>query len=210
VAIFGLRSRANERASFRLPLFPLRTVLFPGGALPLKVFEQRYVEMAKRCLKDDRPFGVCLITRGEEVARGNDGDTEFATIGTIARITTCDVPQLGILQLSTRGEGRFQVQRHEQLPDGLFAGDVVPIASEPAIPLPTAYAPLARLLELIATRVGPQGFAQSDYGDASWVGYRLAEVLPLPLSVKQSMLEINDAAIRLDVLQRFLAKQGLL
>lgn len=210
MAIFGLGSRSNERAGFRLPLFPLRTVLFPGGALPLKVFEQRYVEMTKRCLKEDRPFGVCLITRGEEVARGDGTDADFASVGTLARITACDVPQLGMLQLSTRGEGRFQVRRHEKLPDGLFAGEIVPIAPEPAIPLPVAYAPLARLLELIATRVGPQGFAQSDYGDASWVGYRLAEVLPLPLSVKQSMLEINDAAIRLDVLQRFLAKQGLL
>jgi Lon protease-like protein len=122
-----------------------------------------------------------------------------------------DMPQLGILHVATRGEGRFQVQSHRVEPSGLVVGDVLPLADEPAIPLDAAFTPLARLLEVIATRIGPENFpATQHYDDSSWVGYRLAELLPLPLHIKQSMLEINDAKVRLDVLQKFLREQGLI
>jgi Lon protease-like protein len=195
----------------RLSLFPLRTVLFPGGVLPLKVFEQRYVDMTKACLAQERPFGVCLITHGEEVAHPGSAAPEFASIGTLARITTWDMPQLGILHIATEGGTRFRVERHEVEPSGLVIGEVKPIAAEPAVAMTDAYQPLVRLLELIASRVGPQNFpAKADYGDATWVGYRLAEFLPLPLSIKQSMLEINDAGVRLAVLRKFLSDQGLI
>jgi Lon protease-like protein len=201
----------SSRRAYRLPLFPLRTVLFPGGVLPLKVFEQRYVALAKRCLQEDTPFGVCLILQGEEVAGPGGPQVEFADLGTLARITSVDVPELGILHVATRGESRFQVQSKRAEPDGLFTAEVLPIAPEPRVPLREAHAPLVRLLELMAGRVGPQHFPDGvDYDDSSWVGYRLAELLPLPLSIKQSMLEINDATIRVDVLQGFLAKQGLI
>ncbi len=196
----------------RLPLFPLQTVLFPGGVLPLKVFEQRYIDMTKDCLARDVPFGVCLITRGEEVARpGANGVPEVSGVGTLARITTWDMPQLGILRVSTEGGARFAIERHAVEPSGLLVGEVKVIAAEPKVALTEAQQPLARLLEVIAARVGPSNFPSAlDYADASWVGYRLAEVLPLPLPIKQSMLEINDAAVRLSVLQKFLSDQGLL
>jgi len=194
-----------------LPLFPLRTVLFPGGVLPLKVFEARYVEMTKACLKDERPFGVCLLTRGEEVARAGSEAPQFAPIGTFARITNWDMPQLGILHLTTLGLARFRVESHDTDASGLVTGQVVPLPPEPRETLPEACAPLARLLEIVATRVGPDNFpTERPYDDASWVGYRLAELLPLPLTVKQSMLEINDARVRLQVLQQFLQQQGVL
>ena len=105
-----------SRSPITLPLFPLKTVLFPGGVLPIKVFEQRYIEMTKACLKDDRPFGVCLLTHGEEVAQRGPSTAprvgsapEFATIGTVARITAWDMPQLGILYVKTEGgtPGKF-------------------------------------------------------------------------------------------------------
>ena len=203
---------ARERV--QLPLFPLRTVLYPGGLLPLKVFEQRYIEMTKACLSDETPFGVCLITRGEEVATpGPAADAAapaFAPIGTLARITGWDMPQ-GVLHLTVQGETRFQVRGHAVRRDGLVVGEVSPLAAEPAVALADAFAPLARLLEVIAARVGPQQFpAAQAWDDASWVGYRLAELLPLPLPIKQSMLEINDASVRLNVLQKFLQQQGLL
>jgi Lon protease-like protein len=206
---------ASARQPYSLPLFPLKTVLFPGGLLPLKIFEQRYVEMAKACMKDEQPFGVCLITQGDEVAQmpGAAPGTapEFATIGTLARITDFDMPQLGILHVVTQGGSRFKVQQHTVQPSGLAVGEVVPIADEPPVALAADYEPVAKLLELIATRVGPQNFpAEPRYDDASWVGYRLAEVLPLPLSIKQSMLEINDADVRLQVLRKFLVQQGLI
>ncbi len=194
-----------------LPLFPLKTVLFPGGLLPLKVFEQRYIQMTKSCIAEGRPFGVCLITHGEEVAGAKAELPQFATVGTLARIVDFDMPESGILHLATEGGERFRVRGQAVEASGLVVGDVVPLAAEPAVELPPAFQPLVNLLELIAARVGPQNFpADRNFADASWVGYRLAEVLPLPLSIKQSMLEISDAGVRLDVLHKFLTQQGVL
>jgi Lon protease-like protein len=208
--MWPFRSGGGQQPS-TLPLFPLRTVLFPGGLLPLKVFEQRYIEMTKACLKDNRPFGVCLIVKGEEVASGPGSTPEIATVGTLARIVDWDVPQQGILHLSTVGGTRFLVRRHHAQGNGLVVAEVTPLDVEPTHPLSDKHRPLAQLLELIASRVGPHNFpAERDYDDASWVGYRLAELLPLPLHIKQSMLEINDADVRLDVLSKFLAQQGLI
>jgi uncharacterized protein len=208
LSIFG---GGGERRTFTLPLFPLRTVLFPGGLLPLKVFEQRYIDMTKDCLKDERPFGVCLITRGEEVVSASNGPPEFARVGTLARIVDWEMPQLGILHVATTGGTRFQVQKHAAEASGLIIGEVTTIAPEPTYPLPDTYAPLAKLLDMIAARIGPQNFpVETHFDDASWVGYRLAELLPLPLKIKQSMLEINDALVRLGTLRQFLSEQGLI
>src|SRR6202043_234532 len=127
--------RAGRRAPATLPLFPLKTVLFPGRVLPLKVFEQRYIDMTKTCLKDEQPFGVCLLTHGEEVARRDQAATgapiAFALIGTQARIVSWDMPQLGILHLKTEGGTRFQVQAHSTADDGLLVGRVTALAPEP-------------------------------------------------------------------------------
>lgn len=205
-SVFG-----GGRKTSALPLFPLRTVLFPGGLLPLKVFEQRYIGMVKACMRDSRPFGVCLITEGEEVARPGASALRFATVGTLASIVDFDMPQQGVLHLSARGETRFSVRRHATEPSGLVIGQVAAIATEPAHALPACHAPLARLLELIAARVGTGNFPMPvRYGDATWVGYRLAELLPLPLGIKQHMLEINDAGVRLSALAQYCASQGLL
>ena len=181
--------------------------------LPLKVFEQRYIEMTKVCLKDDQPFGVCLLKGGDEVARPGApvAAPDLAAIGTLARITACDVPQLGILHLRTEGGTRFQLQSHAVADDGLVVGQVTALAPEPVMPLPEAYRPLAKLLELLIDRVGRENFANElALDDASWVGYRLAELLPLPLPIKQSMLEINDCEVRLKVLAQFLKEQEVL
>ena len=202
--------RGSDRGAWTLPLFPLRTVLFPGGVLPLKVFEQRYIEMTTACLRDERPFGVCMITQGEEVARGDGALPEFADVGTLARITNFDMPQLGILHLRTEGLSRFRVRGHATDGSGLVIGQVTKIADEPRHPLPEQHAPLVRILELIAARLGTENFPSDvHYNDASWVGYRLAELLPLPLSIKQRMLEVNDANVRLAALKQFLERQGL-
>jgi uncharacterized protein len=211
--MFTFLRGASSREPSSLPLFPLKTVLFPGGVLPLKVFEQRYVTMTKACLKDDKPFGVCLLTQGEEVAGAEkpSAELEFAQIGTLARITSWDMPQLGILHLRTEGATRFQVQAHSIADDGLVVGQVTALAPEPAVALPEVFKSLSDLLELLINRVGKENFpAELAFTDASWVGYRLAEILPLPLSIKQSMLEINDSEVRLKVLAQFLRQQGLI
>src|SRR2546423_10337683 len=122
--------------SLAIPLFPLRTVLFPGGVLPLKVFEQRYIDMTKACLKDQRPFGVCLITRGDEVASPASAAPEFARVGTLAHIIDWDMPQLGILHVATTGDTRFQVQQHTVTESGLIVCQATAIAAELACPLP--------------------------------------------------------------------------
>ncbi len=197
----------------RLPLFPLKTVLFPGGRLGLRIFEQRYIAMAKGCLSGGDPFGVCLITQGEEVAApgGRGAAPEFAAIGTLARIGAWDMPQLGILQVTAEGGTRFAAHSHGIAPDGLVVAEVTPIAPEPSVALPDAHRPLAELLELLARRIGPQHFPpERNFDDASWVGYRLAELLPLPLPMKQELLEMNDAEARLAALQRFIGERGLL
>ena len=104
--MLSIFSGGGERRPFTLPLFPLRTVLFPGGLLPLKVFEQRYIDMTKDCLKEEQPFGVCLITKGDEVASSSSGPPEFARVGTLARIVDWEMPQLGILHVATTGGTR--------------------------------------------------------------------------------------------------------
>jgi len=203
--------RTNVRHPTTLPLFPLKTVLFPGGLLPLKVFEQRYIEMTKDCLKDSKPFGVCMLKDGQEVNRPGAGSADFAGIGTLARIIDCDVPQLGILHLKTEGGTRFKVQSHAVTDLGLVVGQVTPLAPEPALPLPEAFQSLAALVELLMERVGRENFAAMPAtADASWVGYRLAEMLPLPLPIKQSMLEINDCEVRLKVIAQFLKQREVL
>ena len=194
-----------------LPLFPLNTVLFPGGRLPLKIFEQRYIEMATACLRDDTPFGVCLILRGAEVLPKGGPAPEFAKTGTLARIETWDMPHQGILHVQAAGRTRFEVRSHAMRDDGLVVGEISPLAAEPRVALPAGFLPLAKLLEVLAARAGPHQFPdERSFDDASWVGYRLTELLPLPLQIKQHILEVNDAEIRLLVLHGFLKQQGLM
>lgn len=193
-----------------LPLFPLGTVLFPGGLLPLRVFEQRYIGLVRDCLRDARPFGVCLIFEGSEVMGADRAPPGFEAIGTLARITDFDQPEPGILHVRTQGESRFRVLAHRAQANGLVVAETAAIDEEPALPLPVDAAPLARVVELIADRVGARDFpAPLRLDDASWVGYRLAEALPLPPGIRQRMLEINDALVRLQVLRRFLQQQGI-
>ena len=204
------RPRGADDGSVQLPLFPLKTVLFPRGRLSLRIFEQRYLAMAKRCLSGEGPFGVCLITRGEEVATKGGAAPAFAAVGTLARIRAWDMPQLGILEISADGETRFAVNAHEVMPDGLVVAEVTPIAPEPPVALSGDKRALADLLELLATRAGPRHFPdERAFDDASWVGNRLAELLPLPLATKQTLLEMDDANARLVALQQFIDERGL-
>ena len=194
-----------------LPLFPLNTVLFPGGRLPLRIFEQRYIEMAKACLRNDTSFGVCLILRGAELLPKGGAAPEFAKTGTLARIETWDMPQQGILHVRAAGGTRFEVLSHALRDNGLVVGEISRLAAEPRVALPSGFLPLAQLVEVLAARAGPHQFPdERSFDDASWVGYRLTELLPLPLPIKQHILEINDAEIRLSVLQGFLKQQGLM
>lgn len=195
-----------EITPFSVPLFPLNTILFPGGVLALKVFEQRYMDMAKRCLQDEGLFGVCLIKEGAEVA----APVVPHLVGTLARIDTWDMPQLGVLNVRAIGVQRFQILDYRTEADGLLVAQAVKVPVETPLPLPPEHAPCAAVLKHILAHVGATKFEPPfGFEDGVWVSYRLAEILPIKSSAKQSMLEMNDTEVRLNVLHKFLAQQGL-
>jgi Lon protease-like protein len=187
-------------------LFPLNTVLFPGGLLPLRVFEQRYLEMAKDCLRAGTPFGVCLIREGAEVG----APATHEDIGCLAHIKHWDMQQLGLLQLIAQGGQRFRVLARRIRADGLILADIALLADDADAPIPGKFAACRQLLERIVAEHGERLFAPPFLLDSSaWVGARLAEVLPLPASARQRLLEMEDALQRLEILQRLLAESAL-
>lgn len=178
----------------RLELFPLNTVLFPGGPLPLRIFEPRYVDLVGRCMRTGGSFGVVLIHEGEEAGPAS----AVAGFGTSARIE--DFSQLpdGLLGILCRGARRFRLHGRRSEADGLNTGEVEWIDEPPDVPLPAEYAPLAQLLERVLPELGTlyQG-GERHFDDAAWVGFRLAEILPIEQREKQRLLEIIDPLERL-------------
>lgn len=178
-----------------LPLFPLGTTLFPGGRLGLKVFEQRYIELAKARIADGELFGVVTLTDGGEVG----AEQTFAKVGTAARVLSFDMPQAGIFLLDVVGEDRFEVLGAKADKSGLQQATVRWIPAEKQVKLPKTYAELSNILAQIMGQAGDARFAEPfDLEDATWVGSRLVEILQFPPSIKQSLLEINDAELRLE------------
>lgn len=176
-----------------LPLFPLNTVLFPGGRLPLRIFEQRYMEMAKACLREDSPFGVCLIREGAEVG----APATPVEVGCLARIAAWDMPQLGMLHIAARGERRFRILERRVQADGLARAAVETLADDVDGPVPENLAACVRLLERVIEQQPALFEAPHRLDSCSWVSARLTELLPLPLAAKQELLELADARARL-------------
>ena len=179
-----------------IALFPLNIVLFPDGPLPLRIFETRYVDMVRRCMREDQAFGVVLIREGSEVGRVQTYD-----IGTLAKITDFDSLPDGLLGLSCVGTQRFRILKHSRQADGLNLGEVEWLESEPVVAVPPRHARLASLLHRVLPQLG-EVYSGIDMrlDDAAWVGHRLAEILPIPLSDKQIYLELADPVERLDAL----------
>jgi len=190
-----------------VPIFPLGTVLFPGGVLPIKIFEVRYVEMAKDCLKGGTPFGVCLIREGAEV--GTPAVPE--PVGCLARIADCDVEELGIIKVKAEGLERFRIVSTEVNSDGLVVGRVEDLHPEREVTDAPGLIECAQFLRKVMPGIGTERFAQPyRFDDATWVGFRLAEILPLRMDVKQKLLELTDATLRLGILHKFLQQQKLI
>ena len=188
------------------PLFPLATVLYPGMLLPLRIFEPRYMDMAKACLKHDQAFGVCLIREGAEV--GAPATPE--AVGCLARIVDWDMAQLGILKVRAEGLERFRLVDSKATANGLLIGDIERIAVEDAGDVPELD-DCATFLQKAIEGIGRRRFREPfRFEDASWVGFRLCEILPLKNPVKQKLLELTDAGARLEVLHRFLKQQKLI
>ena len=185
-----------------IPLFPLSNVLFPRGPLPLRIFEPRYVDMVKRCMRESSCFGVVLIREGGETGPVSG----FCEIGTTARIVDFNLLPDGLLGISCRGERRFRVLRAWRQEDGLNLGEVEwidpPLSSaSPALTVPEEYRHLADLLRRVLPELGEiyEGI-ESRFEDADWVGSRLVEILPISLADKQVCLELLDPLRRLSLL----------
>ena len=192
-------------AAGEIPLFPLQTVLFPGGRLPLRIFEQRYMDMAKACLRDGSPFGVCLIREGHEV--GQPALPE--AVGCIARIVEWDMPQLGLLQVVARGERRFRIRARRVQADGLALAGAELLDEASDAPLDPQADLCARVLRRMVD-AAPAGLVELPprYDSSAWVSARLAELLPLSLASKQRLLEMDDARDRLEILRRLISSGG--
>lgn len=187
----------------QIPLFPLNTVLFPGGPLPLRIFEPRYLDMLSRCMKDDTPFGVLLIREGGEV-----GPATTWEVGTLAKVTDWYQGSDGILGVTAIGTERFRLLGANRQADGLNVGDIDILPELPSGPLPPEYKPLAKILAHVLDELGLlyEGLERL-YDDAVWVAYRVIEVLPVALENKQMCLESEDVLECLQYAQQMIHTQ---
>ncbi|PCE31577.1 LON peptidase substrate-binding domain-containing protein [Burkholderia ubonensis] len=202
-----------------LPLFPLHTVLFPGGLLPLKVFEARYLDMSRACLRDNAPFGVCLLKSGPEVAQ--EGAVSVPeTIGCMARIVECDTGEFGMLFLQAIGTQRFELLSHRVEANGLLVGiaeplpDDIPLEGEQALAQFGACSEvLERIIDALKQKNEPDKLPFCEpfrLDDPSWVSNRLAELLPLDLRARQKLMEFPDVGARIDAVHHVLNRHGWL
>ena len=176
-----------------IPLFPLRTVLYPGGPLALRIFEPRYLDMVARCLRGANRFGVVAIREGSEV-----GAAETFDVGTLAEIVDWRQENDGLLGVTAVGRDGFRVQGKTRQSDGLYVALVTLLPPQRREKLPAEHAPLANLLRKLLPQLPSHSRVDVAYDDAASVGYRLAEILPLPLPFKQALLETTDPLARLE------------
>jgi Lon protease-like protein len=195
-----------------LPLFPLQTVLFPGGLLSLKVFEARYLDLMGACLRESRAFGVVALRTRQEVRRSEDSVALEAT-GVLAELIDVDSTQPGILQVRCRGTQRFAITATRQQPDGLW------LAQATALPDDEAVAPEENQLDTVRSLAnaiaslkaqGSQPFLSPyHFASAGWVANRWCEILPISVAAKQKLMELPDALVRLQLVDEFLRSKGV-
>lgn len=189
-----------------LPIFPLHAVLFPGGVLPLRVFEARYIDMTRDCMKRGVPFGVCLIREGNEVGAAAVPEA----VGCAATITDWDMQQLGVLSITAVGQERFRIVDSRVASNGLITATAEMIPDGPSLPVPAESKACVSLLRAIVAQVGEKHVPPPhQFNDTAWVGYRLSELLPIPRAAKQKLLELDDSLSRLEIISRYLEQNGL-
>ena len=219
-----------------LPLFPLQTPLFPGGSLPLRIFEVRYLDMIGRCQKAGEPFGVVCLSEGSDTRRRVNGTAggkpagdgfaheAFFPVGTLARITKFERPQPGLMMIGCVGAQRFRVQRSEQLKHGLWVADVELLADDAEVPVPEdlrftreALQGLVRnielSLELSAEQSGEAGFEMPllqpyRWDDCGWLANRWCEMLPLQPELKHRFMALDSPVLRLELVADTLGQIG--
>lgn len=212
-----------------LPLFPLSTVLYPGGLLPLRVFEVRYLDMISKCHKTGAPFGIVSLTEGSEVRRPADpaakttapGDgfapEAFSAIGTLATLSEFSTPQSGLMMIRCTGIQRFKISRREKLRHGLWVADVARLENDMPVSIPPDLQKTATALDKLIQSVQPaDGSAPKipllqpyQLDDCGWVANRWCELLPLPLALKQRLLELDNPLVRLELVCDILERTGI-
>ena len=199
-----------------LPLFPLSTVLFPDGLLSLRVFEVRYLDMIAKCRKAGAPFGVVALTKGHEV-RQPGAQEAFAQVGTLATLHDFEQPQPGLMLVRAVGTQRFRITASDQLKHGLWVADVERMAPDLPVPVPedlqgTADA-LARLIKSLqekADQGAPMPLQEPwRLDDCGWVANRWCELLPLPVTLKQRLMELDNPLVRLELVSDVLTRTGI-
>ena len=184
----------------QIPLFPLNTVLFPGGPLPLRIFEARYIDMISERMRSDAPFGVVLIHEGEEA-----GAASTYSVGTLARITDWYQGSDGLLGVTAIGGQRFRIESVKRMPDGLNVAEIELLPDEQETRLPDRFKGLADILEGVLDDLGRlYESLERRYDNAGWVSYRFVEILPLDLEKKQYCLENADPGERLQIVSELL------
>jgi len=200
-----------------LPLFPLGTVLYPGGVLPLRIFEVRYLDMIGKCHKAGAPFGIVSLTQGAEV-RQPGGNEAFSDVGTLATITDYEAPRAGLMMIRATGAQRFRITSRGQLKHGLWIADVerLPADMKVAIPddLKVAATALRQLIESLEKKAGTAPAQLPlvrpwQLDDCGWVANRWCELLPLPLQLKQRLMELDNPLVRLELVSDVLARTGI-
>ena len=182
-----------------IPLFPLNTVLFPDGLLPLRIFETRYLDMVGECMRYEKGFGVCLIRAGAEVGRAAD----CCSVGTLAVIQDFDQGDDGLLYIVAKGTRRFRVVDKRVASGQLLRADVEWLEDRGESALPVEGQPMASFLAQLLEQAGqPFSDMDADYGNAAWVAGRLTELLPFALEDKQRLLEMDAPLDRLQALYR--------
>lgn len=199
----------NPEPAVELPLFPLRTVLFPGGLLSLKVFEARYLDLIGSCLRETRPFGVVALRHGPEVrVDADDDDVAMEDTGTLAELIEVDSAAAGILQVRCRGTRRFTRGATSQRADGLWLTEPSWLPDDDEQPPDPQYAgSVTGLANAIVTlkAQGAEPFLEPHRFDrASWVSNRWCEILPISLAAKQKLMELPDPQVRLRLVDEFL------
>ena len=200
----------------QLPLFPLGTVLFPGGRLPLRVFEVRYLDMVRRCHDAGAPFGVVALRQGSEVIVAGAPDEQLEAVGTLAHVSRLAQEQPGLLAIECTGSQRFRVDRHSRLKHGLWVADVTLLGDDAQVPVPTDLAPTAQALRQVRAklqqRAGGESVPADDdahYEDCAWVSNRWCELLPLPSATRQRLMSLDNPLLRLELVADFLSKAGI-
>jgi Lon protease-like protein len=212
-----------------LPLFPLGSVLLPGGLLPLRIFEVRYLDMIGKCHKSGAPFGVVALTSGTEVRRPEPGkasdkttgdgfaDEEFCATGTLATITEFSVPQAGLMVIRCVGAQRFKIAQREKLKHGLWIADVERMDDDMAVAVPddlkACANALGKLIKSLQDRSIPDDqmplLPPYQLDDCGWVANRWCELLPLPLELKQRLMELDNPLVRLELVSDILERTGI-